>query len=852
MAEEIRQHLEMRAERNLAAGMSEDEAQRTARRSFGGVDQVKERARDQRTWVWLEQWIREIRFAIRQLVKSPGFTAIAIATLAVGIGACTTIFSIAYGMLFRPLAYPHPEQLVRVFENRMPESRYLSVAPATYLQWKEKATDFQSLAIAADSSYNVSGPVEPFRANAQTSTANFFSTLGVQPMLGRNFRPDEDKAGKSHVLILSRRIWKSHFDGNPRVIGQTVLLDKVPYTIIGVISASYVTLRYDIYTPVTLTAKSSSDYKRNYRAYGRLKPGVSVVRAITQLQTIDHRLAAAYPGVYHGIGATVMPLNSAKNGRAGTILFLLLGAVGCLLLIACTNIANLLLARSSSRQAEIAVRAALGAGRRQIVRQLLVESLLLAVIGGTLGILAGHWGLDFLKTFLRGNKPIASQIRIDGGVVAFTGLLTALTGIGFGLVPALQASRIDLTTALKDSGWRGTLGSKGTQRLRSSLVIAQVALALILLSGAGLFYRSILKAEKNDVGYETKTTYLTPILFSAQKYATPQQRLALINQLIEKATGIHGIVAAAFTNHTSPVSMGPWAHFEIVGRASEPDNLPLLIYYGVTRGYFKTLQIPLIRGRLFNDRDTLGAPRVALINQAMAQTVFAHTDPIGQMIVLRNDKTDVPRMVVGVVGNTQLGGNMGPIRPQLYEPYEQVPGISTTFLLRTNGTPLDLKVLNAAFHSVDPDVPDFTMSNLGDRLDHDLRDYQIIGGLFGFFSIAALFLASMGIYGVMAFDVSQRTGEIGLRMALGACGADVMRLVLRRSSRLIVIGLVAGLAGALGFAQLLRSQLYDTSPYDPLTFVIITLVLATVALLATWLPARRATRVDPIEALRTE
>lgn len=798
--------------------------------------------------------LTDLKFALRQLAKTPGFSTVAILTLALGIGSVTTIFTFAYGMLIKPLPYPSPEELVLPLENQLPERRYLPVAPATFLHWQEKATDFESMAMFSNRSYNVSGSDDSFRAYAQTSSANFFTTIGVEPALGRNFRPDEDTAGKSNVLILSHKIWQNQFAENPKVIGQSILLDKVPFTIIGVMPKSYqFSPNIGIYTPVTLTADSQSDATREYRVLARLKPGVSMEQSATQLKALSAQLASAYPESHQGYSATVTSVNEQEKRGGSSILKLLLGAVGCLLLIACTNIANLLLARNSARQPEIAVRVAMGAGRGRIVRQLLSESLLLAAVGGALGILLSVWSVDLIRSSLPSSLHHLDQITIDGRVIAFTCILTLFTGVFFGLMPALRASRIDLHTAIKSGGSRGSSGGKGAQRMRSSLVIVQIAMALVLLSSAGLFIRSILKAQQSDLGYESKTTYLTPILFSEQKYDTPQQRLNLVSELIDRVSRVHGIETAAFTNHTGPNSSYPWARYSIMGRKdSPPKQRPSIIHYGVTHDYFNTLKISLIKGRAFDDRDVLGATRVALINQEMARTVFADTDPIGQQIVLHEDDTAIPRVIIGVVGNTQLGGKMGRILPQLYEPYEQIPELSTTLIIRTDGTPLDLKAFNTAFHAIEPDIPTLAMFNLEDGLEGSLRIFQITVSLFSAFALIALLLASMGIYGVIAYNVSLRTTEIGIRMALGAQSAAISKLVMRHSGRLLIIGLVIGLACALGMAQLLRSQLYNTSPNDPLTLVSIVLVFSVAAMLACYLPARRASKIDPIVALRAE
>jgi putative ABC transport system permease protein len=850
---EMQLHLDQLTEEYRQEGMSETEARQAAQREFGNVGSYKEECRDSWGIRLMHNLVQDLSFACRQMKHAPGFVAVVVLTLALGIGSVTTIFSLAYGLLIKPLPYPHPEELVMVLEGQVAKGANGYVAPATYLHWRDQATDFEAMSLRGSFSGNVFAPGVSFHTYAQASTPNYFSLFGVQPMLGRDFRPDEATPGKSNVMILSHRIWRGAFAENPEVIGMSVLLDKVPFTIIGVMPKSFqLDPRIDLYTPITLTAQSSSDYQRRYVGIGRLKPGVSLKQADAQLDSLSGQLAQAYPEFYEGYGASVGAISDIETEDGKVILPLLLGAVGCLLLVACTNIANLLLARSGARQAEIAVRAALGAGRWRIFRQLLVESLLLAGIGGVLGIALAYGGMTILLSVLPSFIHHLDQIKLDGGVIVFTCVLTVCTGLVCGLMPALRASRVDLNTALKDGGRRGTTGSKGSHRLRSSLVVAQIALALVLLSGAGLFVRSLLKAQHSDFGFETETTYLNPILFAESKYPTVESRLNLVNRLLESINQVHGIEAATFTNQTSPWSGGPRASYSIVGRKDDaPEQRPSVVYYGVTRDYFTTLQIPLIRGRLFNDRDKLGAPRVALINETMARTVFAGNDPIGQLIVLHDDQTEVPREVVGVVGNTLVSLKQE-LLPQIYEPYEQLPGISTVLIVRTDGTPIDLKALDAAVHAVDPDVPTLGLLNLSERMDSSLSLYRIIVSLFGTFGLIALLLASLGIYGVMAYSVAQRTGEIGIRMALGARNADIWKLVFRQSGRLLLIGLIIGLAGAFGLAQLLRSQLVNISPSDPLTFLLITLVFAAVAFLACFLPARRATEIDPMVALRAE
>jgi putative ABC transport system permease protein len=593
----MQMHLDFLIEQNRQDGMNEKEAREAALKEFGNIGSYKEECRDSWGIRTVQNIAQDLSFAWRQMKHAPGFVAVVILTLALGIGSVTTIFTIAYGLLIKPLPYPHPEELVMVFESEISKSPYGYVAPATYLHWRDQATDFESMALSRKLSINVFGPGVSFRAYALKSTANYFSMLGVQPALGRNFRPDEDTAGKSNVLVLSHAIWENQFAGNSEVIGQSVLLDKTPFIIVGVLPKSFqLDPRIDLYTPITLTAESPTDYDRQYVVMGRLKAGVSLAQATTQLETVSHQLAATNPSAYKGYGATLVPLSKIETEDGGPILCLLLGAVGCVLLITCANIANLMLARAGARRAEIAVRSALGAGRGRIFRQLLLESLLLAGIGGAAGICVGYWGLNVVRSFLPAYVHHLDQITFDGMVIAFTCLLTVFTGVTFGLVPALRTSRVDLNTALKDGARRGISGSARAHRLRSSLVVAQVALSLVLLSGAGLFVRSILKVRKSDVGYETKTTYFTSILFSGQKYPTRHSRLNAISRLVEALSQVHGIKGATFTNHTGPSSGAPRANYTVLGSTDgDPQQRAPLIYYGVTRDYFHTLKIPLIQ-----------------------------------------------------------------------------------------------------------------------------------------------------------------------------------------------------------------------------------------------------------------
>ncbi|MDB6095351.1 MAG: hypothetical protein JWM32_2913 [Verrucomicrobia bacterium] len=795
--------------------------------------------------------LTDLRFALRQLIKAPGFTAAAVLTLAVGIGACTSIFSVVNSVLIQPLPYPHSERLV-VLTEAIRKTTRTQMSPATFVALQDQAEGFESIAAWDFRSYNITGQGDPFRVYAQNSTANLFRVLGVQPLLGRTFLQEEGVEGKTNVLILSYKLWKGRFGSRADIVGQTLLLDEQPFTVVGVMPESFqFAPQSDLFTPAAFSAASHGDFNRHLAVLARLKPGISREAVSAGLEVVSSNLAKSTPAIYKDVSVNVVPLLEARVGGIQQMSFFLLGAVGCLLLIACTNIANLLLARASSRRKEIAVRTALGASRSRIVRQLLSESLMLALLGGMLGLLLGRWGLDAIIAFLPAGFPRLDEITMDRGVLGFATILTLVTGMIFGLVPALQASRVDVIGSLKDGG-RGNSAGAGANRLRALLVVTEVALAFILLTGAGLFFRSMLKAQDNEVGFESKTTYGNVLLLSAKKYPTPAQRTAAIDQLVERISAVPGVVVVTFTNHTSPSGGAPMGPFAIGGRPPiERAQQPTCFYYAVTPDYFKTFLIPVRQGRTFNARDGASAPRVALINEELALKYFPAENPVGKQITVFTNGVPVPREIVGVVANVRQSSLFLPMQPQVYEPYAQVPELSTTLTVRSPG-PLQVRALIAAVHAVDPDLPLDTMYPMAGGLNQSLAAYRIAIVLFGVFSVVALFLAVLGIYGVMAYNVTQRTSEIGIRMALGAQRADVLKLILSHGARQVVLGLAIGLAGSLAVARLLASMLYETSPGDPFTLACIIAILSSAALLATWLPALRASRVDPLVALRAE
>lgn len=860
MSEEMGHHLDLQTEANQADGMNATVARHAAQREFGGVEQIKETARDQRGFRWLEHLIQDLRYAVRQLRKNPGFTAVALLTLALGIGACTVVFSVVYIAVLHPFAYPHPEQLVAIHEVLPPKFPRGAVSPPAFLEFQKQATVFSGLAACLNYSQNVTGGDEPFRAYTSHVTANYLSVFGVQPVLGRDFRADEDKPGAPGVVILRYNIWQSYFGGRPEAIGQAITINETQAAmVIGVLPPEF---HPEINAPAMYTLgaippRAAANYAARFLTVtGRLKPERTATQAQTELEVIARRLASQYPDTNKGWAVFVNPLTEETVEFARPLLYTLLGSVAFLLLIACVNIANLLLARATSRQKEIVLRTALGASSGRIVRQLLGESLLLAVLGGLLGVLLAKASMQLILAFAPVDLPRRSEISVNGVSLAFSCGLVLLTGLGFGLVPALQATRVDLNQVLKDSG-RGSGESRGGLRLRRLLVIAEVALAVVLLVGAGLLAKSFLGMVNLPRGYEPKGLYVTPLGLTQQAYSTAAAQITYFERLQEQLVQVHGVTSAGI--------LSPWGrggrNFEIAGQPPQlPANQPQADTASVTKEAMTAIGMRLLRGRAFGVQDTPTSPPVILINEEMARLHFSGKDPIGQrinVITYQNSQIQpaVWREIVGVLANTRsLYEPFDPFHAQIYLPFAQYPAAGGNLYVRlAPGTPIDLRALGAAVHAVNKDVPFTMMWQMTTAPDAGVPGMRRLSMFLSTgFSFVALLLAAIGIYGVMAYHVAQRTGEIGIRMALGAQRGDVLRMIMTSGGWLVGLGLAVGLAGALAMVRLLATQLYNLSPYDPFVFCVIPLVIVGVAFLACWLPARRASRVDPLVALRHE
>ena len=804
----------------------------------------------------MDALMKDLRFALRLLGKNPGFTAIAALTLALGIGANTAIFSVVNGALLRPLPYPDSDRLSILTIDRRDLGHRFTVSKADYLILKERMRSVESLAAFTPDRVNLGGQ-EPERISAMWVTADFFSALGVPPILGRSFRPDEDRPGSPLVAVISHSLWQRRLAGDAGAVGRTIVLNDKSCTVVGVMPPDFMALRKTDIWPILQLDPPTRHSPFLYRLVGRLKPGVSPQQLGAELVAMHGEVLSAWPDPQKSDWAfAAEPMKEFIVGDVRPALLMLMVAVGFVLLIAMANVANLLLSRAATREKEIAVRAALGASRWCLVRQLLTESLVLAALGGAFGLLLAQWGVDALPALEPGNLPRLNEIRIDRGVFAFTALASLLSGVLFGLAPALQISRTRLNESLKESG-RTVTEARGRQRLRGLLVIAQMALALMLLVAAGLMVKSFARLKEVDTGFEPAGLLTAQLSLPETRYPKPPQKEAFYRQLAERLRSLPGVQAASVSNSVPPEWLDIVESIEIEGQpVPAGQNRPLAEELVVGTDYFQALAIPLVNGRPPAPQDNADAPPVAWINETMARRYFPGGDALGKHFHAGGFGPEDPWITVaGVVGDAKHNGLRAEKAPTIYVPYEQYPfwGGQMYLMVRAARDPLSLvAAVRREVQAMDSTLP---LANVktGDELmslAFGRTRYQTT--LIALFALLALLLAAVGIYGVISYSVAQRTHEIGVRMALGARPRDVIRLVVGQGVRLAALGLGLGLIGALALTWLMKSLLFGVSATDPLTFASIAILLAGVALVASYLPARRASGVDPMIALRCE
>ena len=803
--------------------------------------------------------LRDLAFGIRLLVRNPVFAGVAIITLALGIGANTAIFSVVNSVLLRPLPYKDSERLVALWNAPPRTGEAAGAAQADnapmslkgFLDWKEQKQIFEELGAYWHPDYNLTGQGEPKRVRGFRSSLSMLSMLGVKPDLGRLASPDEEQASGERVAMITYGLWQSRFGGNQDVIGKTLTLDNNLYTIIGVLPKNFhFNIDWEVWIPLRLDIKLVPADLDFLSVVGKLRPGLNVEQAQREASAVAARLSQESGS---DNGARVVPLRDQVVGDTRPHLLVLLGAVGFVLLIACTTVANLLLTHAAARSKEIAIRLAMGASRGRLIRQLLTESLALSLVSGALGLLIGVLGTSLLAEVARERLPRVEEISIDGIVLAFTLGISVLTGLIFGLAPALQASRSDLQETLKEGGRQQNAGA-GKNRLRATLVVIEIAVSLILLVGAGLLIRSFVRLLDIDKGFDADNVLTMEMSLSPAKYQEPQQEVAFLQQVLEQISTINGVEAVALVSNLPLSGASTRGAFGIEGQPLPEEDRPQAEYIAASSDYFRALRIPLIKGRAFDQRDNENSPHVVIISATTAKRFFQDQDPIGKRVELYWGEPGWNE-VIGVVGDIRNQSLEATVLPQIYFPSVQQPEKASTMgmkiLIRTTINPTSLiDPVRERVSRLDKDQPLSQVRTMEQIIAESVGERRLATWMTGGFALVALFLAAVGIYGIMSYAVTQRTHEFGIRVALGAQPWDVLKLVLRQGMLLTLLGIVIGLGGALAVGQIIGSLLFGVTKTDLITFVSVSLLLAGAALLACYLPARRATKVDPMKALR--
>ena len=859
MRDEIQFHIDMKTEENIAAGMAPDEARYDALRRFGNRTRAQEEAREVWLFLQFERLRQDLRYGFRMLRRDPLFNGVALLALALGIGANTAIFSVVNSVLLRPLPFHQPDRLVVLDGAPLSWHFKPNFSDDDFLDWRGRLASYQQIAAwnHEESGVNLTGGAEPERVRTREVTVNFFDTLGVRPALGRGFVEEESAPGRTHVVILGARLWRRQFGADANIVGQSVTLNHKSFTVVGIAPEEF---DYPDGAELWIPLSFRDDRVTNSQSIGpriiaRMRDGVTLQQTAAEMEVFSANYAEENAGpdslVREGRPIVATPLidQTVKNIRPA--LLIVFGAVGLVLLIACANVANLLLARSEFRHKEFAVRAALGAGRLRLIRQLLIESLLLAFLGGGLGLLLAVWGVNLLVRFRPADLPRAGEIDIDPTVLAFTLAVSLLTGVLFGLLPAIKGSKLDLNEALKEGG--KSSASRGQRRMGNALVVSEVALTLVLLLGAGLLIKSFQRLMQVDPGFTPENLLTVSVSLPALKYATPAQKAEFFAQLTGRLGTLPGVQAAAAADvlplgRTSLLSIP----FKLDGdtdlRMGPDSRLATAV---ITPDYFTTLKMPLLAGRTFTEGDSRQAPPVLIINETMARRLWPGQDPIGKQVTLLIDRK--PKEVVGIVGDTRQMGLEGELMMEAYVPYQQSRFALNQVVVRTASDPRQLAgAVRSEVHALDPNLPLYNVKTMEEQLSGSVAKRRFMLVLLAAFASLALLLALIGVYGMLSYSVRRRTHEIGIRMALGAKKRDVIRLVLRQALALLLCGVALGLVLAFVATRSMESLLYGVSATDPVTFVVIPAILVGVALLASAIPAYHAAKVDPLVALHYE
>ncbi len=812
----------------------------------------------------MDTLLQDIRYAFRMCVRTPGFTVIAVVALALGIGANTAIFTIVNAVLLERLPFREPDRIVSLWEEGAHRpGKNNTLGPANFIRWRERSSSFDAMAAMVDLRANLTGRGDPEEIVAQRVEAQFFPILGVSPLVGRTFTDEENRDPQSSVVILGYDFWQRRFAGDPAIVGGTIQLNGRPQTVVGVMPQGFRLFvkefslagkPSDLWAPYVLPAEARDAGGRYMQAIARLKPGVPVARAQTELSAIAAALATEFPARNAGWGARVLPLHDQLSGEYRAALLVLSGAVAFVLLIACANVANLLLARGAARQREIAIRSALGAARSRVVRQLLTESFVLAALGGALGLLVAQWGIALLIALSPVDLNTTSTVSLSYPVLLFTATASLLTAIVCGLAPAFEGSRTEVQETLKDGGARQVGAGVRHRRLRQAFVVSEIALAVVLLVGAGLMLRSFGSLRRVNPGYSTSNILTMRLQLPNVKYRDDAQRIRFFREAIARIQEVPGVQSAGAISYLPLTGLGAGTGFTIEGQPPPPPGRDYVVDVSVCDdGYFRAMNVPLKSGRFFSEREMQEKSNVVIVSESLARKYFPQGDALGKRLVIEMTRPNVPTEIVGIVGDVKFADFITEPHPTTYWPHPQLAYSGMTFTVRTAEDPLSLAPsVERAIRTLDKDQPVAEVRSMDQWVAKSLAQARFSSTLLTIFANLALALAAIGIYGVMSYAVSQRTSEIGIRLALGATMGDVLTMIVLDGLRLAVFGLALGVLLALGLSRTIAALLYQTTGTDPVTFAAVIGVLGAAALLASYLPARRASRIPPVEALRAQ